>query len=369
MELKIFDRSLNLIGVIDSFSTLIWNRKYNDLGIFQMNILFTNEVNSILNIDNIIYKDNGESGFIVSKEIKINEDGTETIEVKGNFIIGYLERRIIWGCEEINSNVVDASYRLINNNCIECASERIIPNLALDDKPDINISLIKQVSYDNLLDTLILIAQNNELGIKVDFDIINKKLKFKIYKGIDRSINQNIVAPIIFSREFENVLEQNYFQSNSNYKNVGLVGGAGEGAERKLESIGNEESGLDRHELFIDARDIQDTRDIEVDGVNKKEVIPDPEYKQLLITRGKEKLLDCYKVKTFDTSINKDANIKYIQDYDLGDIVTFFDKKWGVTIDTRITGITETYSENGISLEITFGNNIPTLMQIIKKKG
>ena len=80
-------------------------------------------------------------------------------------------------------------------------------------------------------------------------------------------------------------------------------------------------------------------------------------------------MLDYHEVKTFDTSINKDANIKYIDDYNLGDIVTIFDKRWGITIDTRITGISEIYDTNGVSLEITFGNNIPTLMQIIKKKG
>lgn len=334
-----------------------------------MDILFTNEVNSILQIDNILYKDNGECGFIVSKEIKTDGNGTESIHIKGKFILGYLERRIIWGREEINSNIIDASYRLINNNCIECIDERKIPNLILDEnKLDIDVNLIKQVSYENLLDTLILITQNNELGMKVDFDIINKKLVFKIYKGIDRSINQSVVAPVIFSRDFENVLEQNYFESNSNYKNVGLVGGAGDGAERKLAIVGNE-SGIDRYELFIDARDIQNTREVKENEKTKNEVIPDDEYSELLITRGKEKMLDYYEVKTFDTSINKDANIKYIDDYNLGDIVTIFDKRWGITIDTRITGISEIYDTKGVSLEITFGNNIPTLMQIIKKKG
>lgn len=197
MELKIFNKELNLIGIVDSFSSLIWNRKYNDLGTFQLNILFSSETNYILNIDNIIYKDNGEWGVITSKEIKVDADGTESIEVKGNFILGYLGKRIIWGCEEINSNIIDAAYRLINNNCIECANERKISNIILDTKPDIHINLVKQVSYDNLLDTLWTISQAHELGIKVDFDIIQKKLIFKIYKGIDRSINQNIVAPII----------------------------------------------------------------------------------------------------------------------------------------------------------------------------
>ena len=57
MELKIFDRDLNLIGILDSFTSLIWNRKYSSVGDFQLNILFSNEVNEMLTNDNIIYKD------------------------------------------------------------------------------------------------------------------------------------------------------------------------------------------------------------------------------------------------------------------------------------------------------------------------
>ena len=367
MELKVFNRELNLIGIIDSFSSLIWNRKYNSLGEFQLNILFSEDINSLLQLENIIYKDNGEAGFIVSKEIKIDDDGTETIEIKGKFIIGYLERRIIWDCEEINSDVVSAVSQLINNNCINCRKERKIHNLIIEENKEIEIPLLKQVSYDNLLQTLYSIAQSNELGLKVDFDIFNKKLIFKIYKGTDRSINQSIVAPIIFSREFENVLNQNYIESNSNYKNVALVGGAGEGIERRLISIG-EERGLDRYEVFVDARDISDTRQIETEEGVAQEIIPTEEYNELLKTRGNEKLAEHYQIRTFESIINTNSNVEYKKDYDLGDIVTFFDKKWQISIDTRITEVCETYDNKGMIVDITFGNNVPTLMDIIKRK-
>ncbi|KAI3350154.1 siphovirus ReqiPepy6 Gp37-like family protein [Clostridium botulinum] len=368
MELKIFNRDLNLVGIIDSFSSLIWNRKYNLLGDFQLNILFTSEHNSLLKIDNIIYKDNGECGFITSKEIKIDDDGTESIEVKGKFILGYLERRIIWEQEEINSSVVDASYMLVHDNCINCSEQRKIPNLMLGEKINIEIPLVKQVSYNNLLDTVCLISQTHELGLKVNFDIIEKKLVFKIYKGIDRSINQSKVAPVIFSRDFENVLNQNYVESNNNYKNVALVAGAGEGIERKTLAIGDK-SGLDRYELFVDARDICDKRYVSDDeGVSKDEPIPENEYSNLLESRGNEKLTQYYKIKSFDSTINTNSNVVYKEDYNLGDIVTFFDKKWGLTIDTRITEISEIYDIEGLTINITFGNNIPTLMDIIKRK-
>lgn len=367
MELKIFDRDLNLIGILDSFSSLIWNRKYNSVGDFQLNILFTQELNELLKIDNIIYKDNGEGGYIVSKEIKVEDDGTESIEVKGKFILGYLERRIILGSEDLNSNIIDAVYTLINNNCIECSIERIIPNLILGEKLDTDISLSKQISYGNLLDAVKEILQPHEIGLKIDFNIKKKKLILKLYKGINRSINQKVIAPVIFSRSFENVLSQNYLESISSYKNVALVAGAGEGEKRKTLLIG-EASGLDRHEIYIDARDIQDTKTIEKNGESIEQEIPQQEYMNLLETRGKEKLAEYYDSKTFDSIINSNSNLIYKQDYDLGDVVTFFDKKWGITMDTRITEISETYNEQGMNINITFGNDVPTLIDIIKRK-
>ena len=367
MELKIFDRDLNLIGILDSFSSLIWNRKYNSVGDFQLNILFTQELNKLLKIDNIIYKDNGECGYIVSKEIKVEDDGTESIEVKGKFILEYLERRIIFGTEDINSNLVDAVYSLINNNCIGCCFERIIPNLELGEKLDSDILLSKQISYGNLLDTVKEILQPHEIGLKIDFNIKEKKLIFKLYKGINRSINQKVIAPVIFSRSFENVLSQNYLESINNYKNVALVAGAGEGEKRKTLLIG-EASGLDRHEVYIDARDIQDTKTIEKNGESIEQEIPHQEYMNLLETRGKEKLAEYYDSKTFDSIINSNSNLIYKQDYDLGDVVTFFDRKWGITMDTRITEISETYNKQGMNINITFGNDVPTLIDIIKRK-
>lgn len=367
MELKIFDRDLNLIGITDAFSSLIWNRKYNDLGDFQMNILFSSEANSILNIDNIIYKDNGEAGYITSKEIKVEDDGTEIIEVKGKLILGYLSRRIILKTDNLDTNIIDGSYKLIDENCINSSEERKIPHLILDAKPNIDSPLVKQVSNKNLLDTLTEIAQANELGMKLDFDIIKKKLVFKIYQGIDRSISQKVIAPVIFSRSFENVLNQNYLESTNNYKNVALVAGAGEGEDRKTTIVGNA-TGLERYEIYVDARDLSNTKRVEKDGENIDELIPDTEYIPLLQTRGTEKLAEHYKSTVFDSTINTNSNYIYKQDYDLGDVVTFFDNKWNITMDTRITEISEVYSSDGLSINITFGNDVPTLIDIIKRK-
>ena len=65
-----------------------------------------------------------------------------------------------------------------------------------------------------------------------------------------------------------------------------LVAGAGEDLNRKTLMLGTDNKGLNRYELFVDARDIADTKmsgDTEVS-------IPIEEYNKLLEVRGIEKL-------------------------------------------------------------------------------
>jgi len=87
----------------------------------------------------------------------------------------------------------------------------------------------------------------------------------------------------------------------------------------------------------------------------------------MLRNRGQSKLAEYADLKTYECKINPFSNLRYKEDYDLGDIVTCTSKKWGVTIDARITEVEEIYEENGVSLNVTFGNNIPTLIDKIKQ--
>ncbi|BDB01705.1 hypothetical protein CBOS2020_17790 [Clostridium botulinum] len=169
--------------------------------------------------------------------------------------------------------------------------------------------------------------------------------------------------------------------SLNNYRNTTLIAGAGEGKDRKITSIENGK-GLDRYELYVDARDITDKEEKEKMVVDKDEEgnvtgeheeteeveIPWERYKPLLLQRGKEKLSECEEIKTFDSKINTNGNNVYKKDFDLGDIVTIVDKKWGIRIDTRITEIEEIYEEKGLEVNVVFGNNIPTIIDKIKQK-
>ncbi len=55
------------------------------------------------------------------------------------------------------------------------------------------------------------------------------------------------------------------------------------------------------------------------------------------------------------------------KDWDLGDIVTTQNKEWGVTMDERVTEVTETYERSGFRLDAVFGNDSSTMMDKIRR--
>lgn len=379
MELKIFNRNLELIGIIDTFTSLIWTRRYFKSGEFQLVAPLTVDSVNLLKRENIIYKGNrdNEAGYIETVNISLNTSGEEIMTIHGKFITNYLERRIVWGNDNVNSSSEVAMRSLVSKNAITCPSERIISNLQLGALKGYTETVKKSVSDKNLIEAVQEIAETSQLGYRNTLDYINKKILFEVYKGVDRTVNQSLIAPCIFSRDFENILEQEYTDSLNNFRNVTLVAGAGEGSARKRTTVGFA-SGLDRFELFTDARDISDKKTISAptDQVDENgntvyedtEVqMSDSEYIPLLKQRGSEKLAECTDIKTFDSKINTQGNNVYKKDYDLGDIVTIQDKKWGLQVDTRITEIEEVYEGGKVEINPTFGNNIPTLIDKIKR--
>lgn len=361
MELYIFESNLNLIGVIDNYISLNWTRKYYNTGNFQLVIPATSKNCEILKLDNIIYKKGStEAGYIESINIEINEQGQEIITVKGYLLTGYLGHRLNLGVLTFKGTVEDLMRKLVNDNCIAPADEkRKLPNWELGAKNNFTENIECQDSYSDIETFLSELAINNDIGYRAKFDYRNKKIIFETYKGVDRSYKKNAsIAPIIFSRDFENILSQYYCSDNQNLKNVGVIAGEGEGINRTIVSIGDE-AGIKRREIFIDARDLQSETE---DGTINTE-----DYKKLLINRGNERLSNFKAINTFESMINNSSNNKYKEDFDLGDIVTVIDKTWGVKIDARITEVEEVYNENTLDIYITFGNSILTLIEKIKR--
>ena len=87
----------------------------------------------------------------------------------------------------------------------------------------------------------------------------------------------------------------------------------------------------------------------------------------LLKARGEKELAVYGLSLSFESKIKTDGSLRYRTDFDVGDIVTCVDSRWGVRVDARITEMTETYQKGRQEIVATFGDSLPTLMQKIKR--
>lgn len=368
MDLFVADKNLNKLGVLNDRTSLIWTRRYTKTGEFELHCPLTPHNLEFTQRGNILYRDDDtEAGYINYRNLEQDTTGAEVIAVKGSFLTGYLNRRVVWGTETINGAVEIAMRTLVNNNSVAPTDlTRILPNMILGTLKNYTETADYQTAYKNLSEELENLSAISDLGHRVNLDIDLKKLVFEVFKGFNRTAGQSVNPRCIFSRDYNNILEQVFTESDNNLRNFALIGGVGEGAARKLTTVGTA-VGLDRYELFCDQKSLSNEYTIIVDDKPVTMTYPDAVYASMLQGKGREALSTTKEAISFASHINPFSNQTYKTDFDLGDVVTCVDEKWGVTLDTRITEITETYEESGMGIGITFGDELPTLIDKIKQ--
>lgn len=257
-----------------------------------------------------------------------------------------------WSLDGIDVNL--SSYGItyegtpVNSNVITVIlsdmSNRIIREIQLGELKGYQEKLSAQYTGDNLGTIITESCQPNGIGYRNKFR--NNMFYFELYKGIDRSYNQILNPRVIFSDEYDNLVSSGYVKTNSNYKNTALVAGEGEGLARTTKEINGDNSGLNRRELYVDARSIS----------SNNEEISDNDYDSLLIEKGTEDLSTYLITEVFTGDVVLTDRYKYKEEVDLGDICSIENKKWGVYSNSRIIGVIETDDENGEQIVFEFGS-------------
>jgi hypothetical protein len=344
MQIYIYGNNRQLVGVVESVEYFRWTRRYSAPGSFELKAIGSADNAALLQIGSYVYKtDDQELGLI--ERIELNQDEKETITASGRFATALLDRRIIWGTEILNGDISASVQQLVTNHMISPTNtDRAIPFISFS-AASLGIAVKTQVSYQNLLDTVSVLCDAADVGIRTTFAPQTGALAMTLYQGG--------TTQAVFAREYENLISQNFAQSVTDYADTALVGGQGEGADRVLVTI-NGASGEARREIFVDARDLS------------SDDFPN-DYTAALLFRGQTKLAEHAMTNALDAEINARGNLVYKTDYDLGQIVTVHARRWGVSLTTRITEITESYDENGLSLDIVFGRGLLTLAQKLKE--
>lgn len=337
MDIYLLDANFDILYIVDDFSSLIWRRKYYECGDFELHC--THELFKTLATEaKYVYRpDRKEIGIVENYGLTY-----PTAFCKGRFLERVLFNKIIWPTAKING--------MTHEEAAITLATAFAPELEVNEISGVGSALSTQVTGDNLMEYLYSMLKTADASFSVTCNLSSKQLIFRVWQGTDRR------ATAIFSQEWDNLTNLSYEYSDKDYRNYAVVAGQGEGADRVCVIL-DKTDGKSRRELFVDARDIQQEEDESLD-----------DYKARLTRRGEEKLSEYATVEKCDTQIDTESNLKYMVDFDIGDLCTVAEIEHGIACEKRIAECEEVYENGTFSLSVTFGEGYLILPKYMERK-
>lgn len=350
MDFLVLDETFTAIKILEVFESFIWTDRYSAYGDFEIYMPPNLEILKILKSDYYIWSGESEHMMIIEdRQITSDAEEGNHLMIVGRSLESILQRRIVWQQTILSGNFQQGIKTLINENIISPVdSSRKIANFIFEESTDPNITQLiinAQFTGDNLYDAIKKLCDSKNVGFKIRLSDDNIFI-FSLYYGIDRSYNQFLNPYVIFSPNFDNLINSNYLESKKDLKTVTLVAGEGEGLDRRREEVSIDSGageGLSRREMYTDARDISS---------NDGEVDPET-YKAQLIQRGKNYLSENVIVKAFEGDVDTQHKYAYGKDFFMGDIVQIANE-YGIEATSRITELVRSQTSSGVTILPTF---------------
>ena len=264
MEILLLNKEFQICGIIDDFSSLLWNRKYYECGNFNLQVGLE-YIKQFKNAKYVYSKEFKETGILEYFNDKAITNQGIMLETSGNFIESIIGYKVINKPQNFKDKTTEEIIRSLVNNFVINSGDVSIKNIVLGEYKGLGKVRTVQVTEGNLLDKIYELCKEDELSIKLWYDFDNQQMVFEVWQGLDRVDTQNDNTWAIFSRNFENILEDQYYIDNTKYRNFAYVKG-----EFEIKSPPDEEGNV-----TITKKIIERTVDRVKDGEERKEIYVD----------------------------------------------------------------------------------------------
>lgn len=253
-DVYVYNSALELVGVVDSYKSLIWANRYHSVGDCELYIRASAE--NLARMQKNYYLVRPDSDMVCQiKKIEIDTDAED-----GNYLVitGYdvkrwLDQRVVWELVNVDGNAESFVRSIVDQALGDTDPERqlVTPNgdrmLYLGDSAGFGEIVTEQVSYKNVGEKVREYCKKFGWGYRVKF--ADGIFYFELYQGEDRT------RSVIFSDDYENLITTKYSRDETHMGNVALIAGEGQGTER-VRNVAGDYSGIDRFEIYVDAKDI-----------------------------------------------------------------------------------------------------------------
>ena len=347
------------IGIIDNATSVIWVKRFNDVGEFEIYVKATPELFNMLGtldsdqyaMQDEIFITRDESNvmmYVENVKLNTNDETGDYLTISGRSLECVMDwrvvsRRVYTSAETTAESIIRD---VVNGFLIQRGNvQGALLWLQLGDDHEWPDYVTRQFTGKKVLEIVKELCISYNYGFEMVYEENPEDIKcitFNLYKGTDRSFTQNINPYVAFSPDFENLGDTEYTHDITNLVTGVLIGGEGEGASRTFVYVHpTTRNAFKRRYDYIDARNSSS------DGMTTDE------YKTMLQNQGQEYIDQHRTVTTFNGEILNYNNYTYGVDYNLGDKVSIVNA-YGIKANATITEITEVEDENGYRVIPTF---------------
>lgn len=355
------DNKYELIGQIDEIESLLIVYKYVSVSTFTLTVPYTPKVSSYLQVNNMLTihspetlgVENTEPFIITTKKLE-ESNGVVTLQVSGKNPLFWLTKRQCllpnYGFTDTTPEVIAKTY--VANNCAQYApTQRQYPNLTTAPVQGLGapITFTNTEDYPTILEVCETVLNSRNLGQNITFNLSTQTFSYNVFKGADRTINQNQNSAVVFSPNLNNLQSQSYTHSISNFANVVYVyGQIGDTTETVI--VG-EASGFNRYETSTSGTLEQ----------GSAVTLTKNNYKEVFTVIGENTLVTQAETTNLIGTIQLSSDFQLNIDFSLGDSVTYLNNQWGIQENVMIRELRLQYSTNGFIAQASLGYPLPTL--------
>lgn len=348
MELAILDTNFDRIAEIDDYISLIWNESFKEAGDFEIYLPQDSPLVQHLKKGNYIWKQDTDRVMMVRKirTATDSEEGSKAI-ITGRTLEWILHSRVAY--EQIDSATYENNLEnyikaiLMSNLINPSISARKITNFIFaqsDDSAISDMTIEDQTTIgENIYDKIVNICNAKEIGFRV-FLTSDNKFEFKLYAGVDRTYGQTDNVYVIFSPEYDNLLESDYYTDADSVKTSAIIAGSKtenydvtdvDGKTYSfpipqiVTTIGDDFTDLNREELFVDKGDVSRFFTVSNGNQSVKMIYEYSVYANMLKQGGQTELDKYQSGEIFDAKVDPYGQFEYGKDFFIGDRIQIRD--------------------------------------------
>lgn len=340
MQLLSLDKEFRPISYLHPVN-LQWNREYYQAGDFSVQILAQDYLPDMYYL---YTPERPEMGIIQKVELSSTIKG-RFIQLSGFFLEAILNDKIVYPTYYASGPIDTAVSQMISTYKGDIPLLKVAPS---EGKGTVTSwqetgGMLGDVAYTQL--------QTQQMSARCSYDYQSNKITFFTWQGFDRTQDQSVNNFVVFSDGFRNLASVKASLDSSNYKNYAVVGGQGEGTERKI-AYADLSEGSYKRQVFVDAKNERWDEEKQTES----------QYLEGLRQKGFEKLLDYQNTQNIEVDVTNQT-FQYLEDFDLGDKVDVIVKELGLSMQARIVSVHEVFKQNTHTVTIELGDKVMSLLQ------